>query len=402
VSEDDKATAVMWPPLPASEGPAIGDACARASWFAGHLFERILVPVAGDPGEVRVPEHTSLAALADLGRVRVCGVPEATQAASSGRCMVLVQRADVSDAAPLKAAKFAGSLEVRGLAPSGPDGARYYFVGSPAHDLQDAYHWVCLSYWMHADRQEADVLAPSRRALAALKAEARRHARVAIFGTGPSLAEALDRDHSGAFNMICNSIVKNRPFCERLRPRVIVAADAHFHFSYHHYSAALLHDLAHQLRTSDAVFFTFDKFAAFLRRRMPSIADKVFGIPAGRKEYGYDFDRDFRVHAGDSVLNMFLLPLASYLGEEIVLNGFTGRAKTDTYFWSHSELNQYGDRMADVRSAHGAFFANRDYGAYSDTVDQEISLRVERARGEGKRVASATRSFYTALAAQDA
>lgn len=396
-----RATAILWPPLPSGARDEIGDACARASWFAGHLFERILIPVDGPVTETRLVEYASFAAMADLSKVQVCSIDEATRAAQSGPCLYLMHRAELAATpAPPRALRFPGSLEVQGVpgVAESPAAHRYYFVGSSRHDLQDAYYWVCLTYWLHADRQEQDVLAPSRRMLASLAREARKFRRVAIFGTGPSLVEALDHDHAGAFNIICNSIVKNRAFCERLQPKMIVASDAHFHFSYHRYSAQLLHDIAHQLHHSDTVFYTFDKFATFLRHRVPTIAHKVFGIPAGRKEYGYDFDRDFRVQAGDSVLNMFLLPLASYLGEEVVLNGFTGRAASDTYFWSHSELHQYADRMADVRAAHVAFFANRDYGGYADTVDQEITLRVDTARRDGKRVASATKSFYTALA----
>lgn len=398
-------TAILWPPLSADEPEEVGDICARASWFAGHLYDRILVPIDGPVASVRLPSYVSFAATVDLSKVRVCTVGELDALAGpESQRMYLVTRADVADISgpAQRATRFKGSIEVKGMEPKASScGATYYYVGHTSTDLQDAYHWTCLTFWTHASRQETDVLEPSRRMLAELKVRASRYPRVAIFGTGPSLSEALDRDHSQALNIICNSIVKNRQFCDRLRPAAIVAADAHFHFSYHRYSAALLHDIVHQLRTSETVMFTFDKFATFLRHRIPGLAHKIFGIPAGRKEYGYDLDRDFRVQAGDSVLNMFLLPMASHLGDEIVLNGFTGRAASDTYFWSHSELHQYADRMADVRAAHVAFFAGRDYGGYADTVDQEIALRVDHARGQGKRVSSATRSFYTALANSD-
>ena len=74
-----------------------------------------------------------------------------------------------------------------------------------------------------------------------------------------------------------------------------------------------------------------------------------------------------------------------------------GRAPSDSFFWSHSELHQYAELMEDVRQAHPAFFRNRDYGQYANTVDDDIKLRVTAAREAGKGMRSATTSFYTAF-----
>lgn len=397
---NDKRLAVVWPPMTDNNQSDVADFAARASWFTGHLFDEILLPVVGHHAKLVMPEYVSVAAMADLDRVKLVESEVALQAALSCSTTFLVWQEDVSLSGfnSPRANRFRGSIAVKGFKPAeGVEQSTYYYVGSRSKNIQDAYYWVCLTYWIYADRQDADVLEPSKIKLAQLKHEASRFRRIAIFGTGPSLAEALAHDHSDAFNIVCNTIVKNRKFCDLLHLNLIVASDAHFHFSYHKYSAALLNDIAWQLKNNRASFFTFDKFATFLKYRIPELAPMIFGIPAGREEYGYDFDKDYRVQAGDSVLNMFLLPLASYFGDEITLNGFTGRSPSDNYFWSHSELHQYGDRMADVRAAHPAFFANRDYGGYADNVDREISLRVNFARSNGKRLSSSTKSFYSAL-----
>jgi len=280
--------------------------------------------------------------------------------------------------------------------PAGTLGPRYYYFGNAETDVQDAYHAVCLSYWVNGG-EDKPLLEASRSELLRLRAHAANARKVAVFGTGPSLSEALSREHHHSFNIICNTIIKNREFTCRLDPKILVASDAHFHFSYHRYSTRFLTDLSAFLHHSSSSFFTFDKFAVFLRLRLPQIANRVFGMPAGRKSYGFDFDQDFRLFPGDSVLNMFLLPLASFLGNDISLNGFTGRAPSDRYFWSHNELHQYVELMADVRSAHPAFFRNRDYGKYANTVDDDIRLRVVAARGAGKVVSSDTTSFYSAF-----
>ncbi len=372
------------------------------SWFAGPTARRLRVPcvfMAEAPQAGELPPHVSLGALADLHKVELLDVDSALAALDREDHLLLVlDREAPSDAVLARAQPIRGSQLLKNVKrpPAAANGPSYYYMGQPDSDVQDAYYAVCLTYWVRGGEDEA-LLASSKAELMRLRTRAASMDRIALFGTGPSLSEALGRDHSTSFNIICNSIIKNRVFTDQLDPQILVASDAHFHFSYHRYSARFLSDLSDFLRRGGASFFTFDKFAAFVRLRLPEIAGRVFGMPAGRKTYGFDFDQDFSVFPGDSVLNMFLLPIASFLGGEIALNGFTGRAPSDSYFWGHSDLHQYVELMADVRSVHPAFFRNRDYGQYANTVDDEIKLRVGAARSAGKVVHSDTTSFYSAL-----
>jgi hypothetical protein len=317
---------------------------------------------------------------------------------ASGGVTVLVRSRCVERCEKIFANKILGSLPVEGIAraPVTAESSHYYYIGSPEDEPQDAYYAVCLTYWLSGGEDE-DLIRRSKDLLLHFRQIAKSYSAVALFGTGPSLAEVKGIGYRDSFNVICNTIVKNRELCEELQPKVVIAADAHFHFSYHQYSARLLADLAYVLNEIGAVFLTFDKFATFLKARLPFMADKVFGIPAGRKRYGFDFDCDFRVMAGDSVLNMFMLPIASFLSDQIDLCGFTGRAPNDSYFWAHSNANQYTDLMASVRSAHPAFFSDRDYVGYADDVDNQIALRVNHARAVGKSVTARTTTFYKAF-----
>lgn len=340
-----------------------------------------------------------MAALSDSHKIEFLSVPQARAAlATKKHILILLDRDAPADDVLLTARPLRGSQTLTKIKPppAGDLWQQYYYFGNPDTDVQDAYYAVCLSYWVSGGEDKAFIEA-SRVDLMCQRVRAAGKSRIGLFGTGPSLSEALERNHGDCFNIICNTIIKNRTFTARLDPQILVATDAHFHFSYHRYSARFLGDLVAFLHDSGASFYTFDKFAAFLRRRVPEVADRVCGIPAGRKTYGFDFDQDFRLFPGDSVLNMFLLPLGSFLGQEVVLNGFTGRAPSDSYFWSHSELHQYAELMEDVRRAHPAFFRNRDYGQYADKVDDEIKLRVSAAREAGKGMRSATTSYYTAF-----
>jgi hypothetical protein len=393
---------MIWPPLGGAGNDDVLRCAAMAAWFAGPVAASVAIPVRDlgrqPPGPL--PAYVSLAALSDLHKIELISVDEARRRADARRVILLVRQRDATqDPLLAQAVPMRGSQALIGLpkAAAKPDALRYYYIGAPETDLGDAYHAVCLTYWAQGGEDPA-LLTASKAELLRQREHAAGFDQVALFGTGPSLGEALDRDHSQSFNIVCNTVIKNRELVQRLSPKLLVASDAHFHFSYHRYAARFLADVVEFLEAGDASFFTFDKFAAFARRRIPSVAHRIFGIPAGRTSYGYDFDRDFRVFPGDSVLNMFLLPFGSFLGDQIELNGFTGRAPTDSYFWNHSELHQYVDLMEAVRQAHPAFFHNRDFGGYAGNVDDEIALRVTAGRAAGKRLLSRTTSFYSAFA----
>lgn len=392
---------MIWPPLGGAWSNDLLRCAASTAWFAGPVATSVSIPVQdlGRQPLEQLPPYVSLAALADLHKVKLISVDDARRRIDERRVTLLVRKRDATHEPLLvHAIPLRGSQALHGLpkAAARPESLCYYYIGTPEIDLSDAYHAVCLTYWVEGG-EDAAFLAASKAELLRQRKLATDFDHVALFGTGPSLGEALDRDHSRSFNIVCNTVIKNRALVKHLSPRLLVASDAHFHFSYHRYSARFLADVVEFLEGGEASFFTFDKFAAFARRRIPSMAHRIFGIPAGRTSYGYDFDRDFRVFPGDSVLNMFLLPVGSFLGNRIELNGFTGRAPTDSYFWNHSELHQYVDLMESVRLAHPAFFHNRDFGDYAGNVDEEIALRVSAGRAAGKTIISRTTSFYSAF-----
>ena len=349
---------VLWPPLAESEREHVARWKCILSWFVGPLAETIYIPFSGGAG-CHPPPFASLASLTDVDKVRVLSPEAVAERVVEENFLFLVRVKDASGI-PDNSRLLTGSVALQGV-PGGGSRSEIqnknlvYFVGSPDTDANDAFLLVSLAYWLDGG-EDPGFLAESKSKLLSLRKEAAGYEAVGLFGTGPSLAESQDIATHGRFNIICNTIVKNVDFFRRLDPKIIVATDAHFHFSYHRYSARFLADLKCRLDSSESYFFTFDKFAKFLKYRLPEIGHRCIGMPAGRARYGYDFDEDFRVFPGDSVLNMYMLPLASFLAERIEMPGFTVRAPSD-----------------------------------------EILLRVEAARAKGKQVVSLTTSFYSAL-----
>jgi len=398
--ENCKIKMMIWPPLDFEKNDDIAKSSAYFSWFFGHLAEEVVVPINSSLSEnFSMPSYVSAGSLMDFRKVHyaLTNTNELnSQNLFTDVNIILIRRRNISDYFPSICAKrFPGSEHVSGIIDDKNENSiYYYYIGSPENEEQDAYYAVCLTYWLM--RKDSNLfLKQSQEKLISLKTEAKKFSKISVFGTGPSIVEALDHDHSSSFNIICNTLVKDRLFIDQLSPRIIIAADAHFHLSYHRYSSKFLSDLIYILDNYNITFFTFDKFALFIQRRVPELSGRVFGIPAGRSSFGFNFDRDYRLFSGDSVLNMFLLPIACFLGKNVSLFGFTGRSPNDSFFWNHSDLHQYSDRMEDVRLAHRAFFTNRDYRDYSDEVDKQLSDRISVANSYEKNIISETTSFYS-------
>ena len=388
---------LIWPPIDRNDYGGWPHYLSHASWFFGHLASEILLPVeTGAFKPTGFPDYASASVLADARKITPLPV-DSSPTSFSDVSVILVRTKHVRDH-PLRFAvkRMQGSESVSGFDEAdGPDIPQYYFVGNAESDPQDAYRAVCFTYWRQGG-EDRQYLSTSRSHLIDLKHQVRGR-RISVFGTGPSIVETAAENHIDDFNVICNTIVKNREFVRTVKPQMVLATDAHLHFSFHRYSARLLSDLIHVVQSHNASFFTFDKFAAFVRQRIPELRDRTFGIPSGRGSYGFDLDRQYALAPGESVLSMFLLPLASFLGDEILLHGFTGRGPDDRLFWAHSDLYQYSDLLPAVRGAHPAFFAGRDYEAYAAEVDRQVAVRVAAARKEGKTVRAATTSFYRGL-----
>lgn len=394
-------TAVFWPPV--SDGASYNKIAALAAHHFGTSFDLIYLPYwdfFGDAGSLNeadsaIGSHT----LKNAYKLRPVSMSETgtsfLREIDPDLFVIHDERLPVGGP-KISARRHRASRKIEWIEEG--SNSEYYFIGRGEEESADGF---LAATFLYHDQPESSIKAlhtHSKAVLKQMKTDLPKGQKINIFGTGPSLSETFDNDYSNDFNFICNTIVKDRDFIKRNRPKLIVASDAHFHFSIHQYTKNFFDDLAWCMDyDAGAVFVTFDKFAFKARAMLPEFSDRIIGIPAGRKSYGYTLEHTFAVYPAESVVNMFMLPIASYLGDDISLHGFTGRSESDSYFWAHSDRVQYVDQMAAVRTIHPAFFKDRDFKGYSDTVGEQIHHRIKFGERKSKSFSMETTTFYPQL-----
>lgn len=193
-----------------------------------------------------------------------------------------------------------------------------------------------------------------------------------IFGTGESLGRAIDYDWSDGFRIVCNTIVKNAKTWNHLKPHVIVAADAIYHFSNGEHAVRFRNDLKHRLLEHPALFMYPERFDAVVQREMKSCKDCLVPVP-----FAHHTPLSKRIdEAGGlpksigNILNVLLLPLACTLVKDVRLIGFDGRRKEDRLFWKNSENHSYPELVERLAVEYPAFFEHN-----VPKKDQEKYLR---------------------------
>lgn len=182
--------------------------------------------------------------------------------------------------------------------------------------------------------------------------------RVCLFGTGPSLARAIDRDWSGDLRIVCNTIVRDHALWHHLRPHAITAGDALYHFGYTDFARSFRRDLRARLKeTPETVFIYPDQFHSRVALEIDIAPQRLIPVPTGRSVTVHDILVDrFELPALGNVLNKLLLPIGCAVARRIGLWGFDGRAPDDKLFWANSSKHSYPELMSTLQAAHPAFF----------------------------------------------
>ena len=182
--------------------------------------------------------------------------------------------------------------------------------------------------------------------------------RVYLFGTGPSLDFAISQNYEDGYVIVCNTIVKDKKLWNHLKPDILVAADALYHFSDSLFAQQFRNDLVLRFsEISNTILLLPIQFEYFAKINMPSISDRIIGIPFGRfKTPIVNLRNDFKLPLTGNILNILMLPLAITLAKNIYFIGFDGRSPDDKNFWKNSDKHFYNELVEDLKKHHPAFF----------------------------------------------
>lgn len=178
-----------------------------------------------------------------------------------------------------------------------------------------------------------------------------------IFGTGPSLEQALSMDWSDGYRIVCNTIVRDKELWNHINPHFFVAADAIYHFGFTAFAQKFRADLRSRLRETNTYFVYPEAFHGLVLAEFEEFFDRLLPVPQGQHKQIHTSLKDhFALPKLGNVLNIVLLPLACTLSKNIFLWGFDGRAPSDKLFWANSSKHSYPELMDSLLAAHPAFF----------------------------------------------
>ena len=175
------------------------------------------------------------------------------------------------------------------------------------------------------------------------------------------MAKSADRDFSDGNVVVCNTIVRDAALWRHLKPDIIAAGDAIYHFGPTPHARAFRADLRKRLEDSaGATSFVYPElFDAVVLREFGDLRSLLLPVPFGEHDNVHvDLTVRFDLPTLGNVLNILLLPLGCTLSKSVMLWGFDGRAPDDQGFWANSSAQAFPELMPGLREAHPAFFAN--------------------------------------------
>ena len=225
------------------------------------------------------------------------------------------------------------------------------------HNPNEGWNWIDAANWSH--RHTPDITAAKQRFLLLRKRLTSLGLdRAYVFGTGPSLGRAGERDWSDGIRIVCNTIVRDPDLWRHISPHLIVAGDGIYHFGFTEFALAFRRDLRLRLEQNPEVPFMYpSQFDLVVRREMGHLPNQLIPIPIGtHTTFHARFDERFELPALGNVLNLLLLPVGCNFARYVGLWGFDGRAPKDQLFWANSSKQSYSELLPTLQLAHPAFF----------------------------------------------
>lgn len=183
--------------------------------------------------------------------------------------------------------------------------------------------------------------------------------KVYVFGTGPSLDTAANRQWDDGYRIACNQLVRDKGLWHSIKPDMIVAADAIHHFGPDKIACEFRKDLMERLKESPNCIFAYpETFEAVVARytNIPEQQRLPLKVTTNFDNFHKIVSEAFAMPGIGNILGGMLIPLACALSKNIFLFGFDGRAPSDKDFWAHSRTCNYDELYDELKTNNRAFF----------------------------------------------
>jgi len=222
-----------------------------------------------------------------------------------------------------------------------------------------------------------------------------------LFGTGPSIESYKDlKIEETDTKIICNSIIKNKEFCSKIKPQIIACADPVFHFGHSEYAKQFRTDLVSYIKKSGIKVIMPNHHAILFIAHYPELINSIIGIKL-TNQWNFNLLTKLSVKRTDNIFTLLMLPLAATFSKRIHLLGFDGKSlEINNYFWEHHSKFQYAELLEDAKNEHPSFFADRNYLKYSKLHEMLVAKIFKKMELRGIKVVSHARSFISSINAK--
>ncbi len=223
-----------------------------------------------------------------------------------------------------------------------------------------------------------------------------------IFCSGPSIHEFIEQfeKYKGIdreFNIICNSMVKDKKMLDVIKPSLLAFTDLNYYFSPTAYCRQFMADVIEGWNKYHFYIAVYEYELPLFLKHYPMFKDYVFGLENNSKVPCFPSGKKLTVKRAANIMTETMLPVASELCDEIGIFGCTGRDEGEIFYWQHNDRTQYKELMQSVFDAYPSLFRDQEYEDYYKRHCQNVKNLIEYGESKGKKYYNYTVSFIPAL-----
>ena len=275
---------------------------------------------------------------------------------------------------------------------------KIYVVDPYFYSYIETLNYHKIYYSSFSVSEKAAYREKSKKIFSELKRNAKKGVKARVFCSGPSIDEIHDNVYDDSINIICNSMVKDKEWLERVKPYILTFMDLNYFLSPTKYCEQFLQDVLEGQRLYDYYIVVCEHEVPLLLSHCPELSGKVIGIAPDSDEYMWPDEQKLKVRGSENIFTGMMIPLASALCDEIEIAGCTGRNPDENFYWKHSGRTQYLDLMQTIFDMYPSVFRDQNYANYYEGHCQRVEDLLEFGEKKGKKYKNITTSYIPALA----